>query len=123
MHGRLYRGHDGAAGEFGHLTLDPNGPACRCGKRGCVEAYAGNISILREAASLAEKGQWSPPDPDNITYDQVLQAARNGNQALAEVFQLAGSMLGVGMAHLISLYSPAKIIIAGQRGEGGRAAV
>jgi predicted NBD/HSP70 family sugar kinase len=113
MHGRLYRGHDGAAGEFGHLTLDPNGPACRCGKRGCVEAYAGNISILREAASLAEKGQWRPPDPDNITYDQVLQAARNGNRALAEVFRLAGSMLGVGISHLISLYSPAKIIIAG----------
>jgi predicted NBD/HSP70 family sugar kinase len=113
LHGRLYRGHDGTAGEFGHLTVDPLGPLCRCGKRGCVEAFVGNISILREAKALAEQGEWSPPEPGRITYDHVLKGARKGNQALQNLFSRAGRMLGMGLAHLICLYSPAKIIFAG----------
>ncbi|MCP4686964.1 MAG: ROK family transcriptional regulator [Desulfobacterales bacterium] len=114
INGRPYRGWEGVAGEFGHLTIDASGPPCRCGKTGCVEAYAGNISILRDARKSAREGGWRPADPDNVTYDDVLEAARGGVGELQEIFALAGRMLGVGVSHLITLYNPEKIIITGK---------
>ncbi len=114
IHGRLFRGSDGFAGEFGHITLDPNGPPCRCGKNGCVEAYAGNNSILQSAREAAELGLWQPEAPDNITYDDVVDAAHRGVGVLRNTFAKAGRMLGIGISHLINLYNPAKIVIAGK---------
>ena len=114
IHGRLYRGHNGFAGEFGHITINPDGPLCRCGKKGCVEAYAGNNSIIQKADRLAEQGLWTPADPHNLTYDQVLEGARQGNGALIDMFAEAGRMLGIGISHLVNLFNPARIILAGK---------
>lgn len=114
IHGRLYRGSNGFAGEFGHITINPDGPLCRCGKNGCVEAYAGNNSILQTAAKLAGQGIWTPPAPKNLTYDQVLDAAKQGNEPLIRMFAEAGRMLGIGISHLINLYNPARIVLAGK---------
>ena len=119
IHGQLYRGFDGIAGEFGHITIDPNGPPCRCGKNGCVESYAGNRSIIQLATQAAEKGLWSPPEGEKITYDSVVAAAAGGERALRDIFNKAGSMLGLGLSHLVNLYNPAKIIIAGKGVKAG----
>jgi predicted NBD/HSP70 family sugar kinase len=120
INGRLYRGSHGIAGEFGHLTVDPQGPLCRCGKRGCVEAYVGNIAILGEARRAAREGHWNPPDQDRISHDQVLQAARDGSPQLLAIFARAGRMLALGLSYLINLYNPAKIIIAGNGVKAGK---
>ena len=119
INGRIYRGHEGIAGEFGHITVNPDGPECRCGKNGCVEAYAGKIAIMRDARQAAIDGQWDCEDPDLLSYDDVVRSAQNGSSVLRQLFNRAGRMLGVGISHLITLFNPAKIIITGQSVRAG----
>lgn len=114
INGRIYRGGEGIAGEFGHITVNPDGPDCRCGKKGCVEAYAGNIAIMRDARQAALDGQWDCKDTENFTYEDVVNAAQNGADILQNLFDRAGSMLGVGISHLITLFNPTKIVITGK---------
>jgi len=114
INGRICRGEEGIAGEFGHITIDPDGPDCRCGKKGCVEAYAGNIAIMRDARQAALGGQWDCEDPGRFTYEDVVRAAQNGTDVLRRLFNRAGLMLGVGISHLITLFNPTKIIITGR---------
>jgi len=114
INGRIYRGEEGIAGEFGHITINPDGPECRCGKKGCVEAYAGIIAIMRDARQAAIDGQWDCENPGRFTYEDVVRAAQNGTDVLRQLFVCAGRMLGVGISHLITLFNPTKIIITGQ---------
>ncbi|MEJ2039130.1 MAG: ROK family transcriptional regulator [Desulfosarcinaceae bacterium] len=114
INGSIYRGQEGIAGEFGHMMINPDGPECRCGKKGCVEAYAGNIAIMRDARLAAREGQWDCQDPDHFTYEDMVSAARNGVVALRRLFSRAGRMLGTGLSHLITLFNPGKIIITGK---------
>lgn len=113
INGHLYRGADGIAGEFGHMTMRLEGPACRCGKKGCVESYAGMISLLRDAREAAAEGSWQPPEPGNVDFDAVLSGLKDGNSALEEIFSRAGEVLGLGVSHLVALFNPSKIIITG----------
>jgi glucokinase-like ROK family protein len=119
IHGQLYRGHKGTAGEFGHTTVDPDGPLCRCGKKGCVEAIVGNNAILREAEAAAQKGEWKPDNPDDITIDEVISAARQGAPCLRNIFARAGRVLAIGLSNLILIFNPAKIIISGRGVKAG----
>jgi len=114
IHGQLYRGHKGTAGEFGHTTVDPYGPLCRCGKKGCIEAIVGNNAILREAEAAAQKGEWKPDNLDDITIDEVISAAREGAPCLRNIFARAGRVLAIGLSNLIQIFNPAKIIISGR---------
>lgn len=113
INGHLYRGAEGYAGEFGHMTMQEDGPPCRCGKSGCVESYAGMISLLRDARAAAEAGRWQPPDPGNISFDTVIRGLEEGNTALAEIFSRAGQVLGMGVSHLVALFNPSRIIVTG----------
>jgi len=114
INGQLYRGHKGIAGEFGHVTMDPKGPLCRCGKKGCLEAFVGNNAILRQAKEAAKKGKWKPADPNNITIEEVIQAAREGENCLKKIFKDAGRILGIGLSNLLEIFNPSKIIISGK---------
>jgi N-acetylglucosamine repressor len=109
MNGQFYRGAAGGAGEFGHTVIDPAGPQCECGKRGCLEAYASDPAIVRqsiEAGLIAD------------SIEQVIQLARDGNPVAQEIFSKAGAVLGLGIANLVNLLNPQRIIISG---EGTRA--
>jgi glucokinase-like ROK family protein len=119
IHGQLYRGHKGTAGEFGHTTVDPDGPLCRCGKKGCIEAIVGNNAILREAEAAAQKGEWKPDNPHDITIDEVILAAREGAPCLRNIFARAGRILAIGLSNLILIFNPAKIIISGRGVKAG----
>lgn len=119
INSHIYRGAEGIAGEFGHNIIDPEGPICRCGKRGCVESYAGMFSLLRDARKAANEGHWSPPDPQNITFDDLVDELHKGNTALIEIFNRAGRFLGRGTAHLIALFNPSRIIITGTSVKAG----
>jgi glucokinase-like ROK family protein len=114
INGQLYRGERGIAGEFGHFTLDPQGPECRCGRRGCLEATVGNYAILRQARQAAADGLWQPTDPHRITIEQVLQTARAGDPALRRIYAEAGAILGVALSNLIVLFDPSKLFISGR---------
>jgi predicted NBD/HSP70 family sugar kinase len=110
VNGRLYRGAKGGAGEFGHTVMDPNGPVCDCGKRGCLEAYVADPGLLRMAAEAVEKGEMEPVK----TVEELLELARAGNPAAKAIFHSAGDMLGRGLANLITIFDPALIIISGE---------
>ncbi len=114
INGQLFRGDKGIAGELGHLTIDPRGPICRCGRKGCLEASVGNYAILREARQAAQQGLWSPPDPGRIDIDTILEAARSGDPVLRRIYAEAGRVLGVAVANLIKLMNPGKVFIAGR---------
>jgi N-acetylglucosamine repressor len=106
VNGQFYRGQNGGAGELGHTAIDPNGPLCACGKHGCLEAYVGDPGLVRAAQESVSKSIQS--------IDELLQLAQNGNSAAIKIFNQAGRILGIGVANLINLFNPKKIIISGE---------
>ena len=109
--GQFYRGQTGGAGEFGHTTINPDGPLCACGKYGCLEAYVGDPGLIRTAQEAYERGELSAPIQN---LDELLSLARAGDPAAIRIFDQAGRILGIGVANLINLFNPKKIIISGE---------
>lgn len=109
--GQFYRGQAGGAGEFGHVTIDPNGPLCACGKHGCLEAYVGDPGLIRSAQEAINRGELSSPVRN---LDDLLSLAQEGNAAAIRIFEQAGDILGIGIANLVNLFNPKKIIISGE---------
>ncbi|MGZ5374636.1 MAG: ROK family transcriptional regulator, partial [Aeromicrobium sp.] len=103
LNGEIFRGSDGTAGEIGHLTLDDQGPLCRCGSRGCLEAYASTgaaLEMMREQLPDAE-------------IDDIIAAAKNGNVAALRVFEDAGLHLAWGLAAVTNVVNPGVILVGG----------
>lgn len=111
VNGQFYRGQSGGAGEFGHVTIDPNGPLCACGKQGCLEAYVGDPGLIRSAQEAVKRGELPTPIQE---LDELLSLAQKGNTAAIHIFEKAGSILGIGIANLVNLFNPQKIIISGE---------
>lgn len=118
--GQLYRGGSKGAGEFGHVTISTDGPQCACGNRGCVEAFASDMAIVRLAREAAEQfpgsvlsGLMAGGDRD-ITRDDVVAAARQGDRAARHALAEAGRYLGVGLANAVNLLNPERIVIGGE---------
>jgi glucokinase-like ROK family protein len=109
--GQFYRGQTGGAGEFGHITISPDGPLCACGKRGCLEAYVGDPALVRSAQDAAARGELPAPVQD---VDELLSLAQSGEPCAVRIFGEAGRILGMGIATLINLFNPKKIIISGE---------
>ncbi len=117
LSGELFVGAHSSGGEFGHMTHVPGGARCRCGRDGCVEAYAGNYAILRNARGDDEHG--TPlPDIDEATMAALAAAARDHDGPERAAFARAGEALGYGFGSLFALIDPAPITIVG----GGAAA-
>jgi glucokinase-like ROK family protein len=109
--GQFYRGESGGAGEFGHTTINPDGPLCDCGKHGCLEAYVGDPGLIRSAQESFALGKLSTSVQD---LDELLSIAQTGDPAAIQIFDRAGRILGIGIANLINLFNPKKIIISGE---------
>ncbi len=112
LNGELFTGTRSSGGEFGHMTHMPGGALCRCGRRGCVEAYAGNYAIWRNA-------QCKPEDsvPEDGIEEADIQAlavrARAGEGAEREAYRKAGAALGFGLGSLFALIDPAPVAFVG----------
>ena len=106
----LFQGAGGTAGEIGHLTIDENGPLCRCGKRGCLEAYTSTPFVTREVSGQV-------PGADDI--DQVVAAAREGNVAARRALEEAGPHLGRGLASVVNLINPSIVVVGGHLAMAG----
>ncbi len=112
--GELRSGVHGLGSEFGHTKMAvAGGPACRCGQTGCLEGYVGAYAILREAARYVDL----PAEPDELEVDREMHRiaglARGGDQNLRGLFERSGEVLGLGVANLVNLLDPAKVIISG----------
>lgn len=109
--GHLLEGHDGMAGEFGHLTIDSSAPdRCNCGKNGCLEAIASSPNIVRQ---YMEKSGRSGGDPQVHPVTEVFAGARESDPAARAVVDRVGRALGVGLSHVVNLLNPQLIILGG----------
>jgi glucokinase len=97
--GRVHEGHDGTAGEIGHQTIDPDGPSCGCGNHGCLEAFA-RADRIAEACGTA-------------TAEDGFARARAGDPRAIEGLASVGRYLGIGIANMITVISPDKVVIGG----------
>ena len=98
--------------EFGHMTYQPDGALCRCGNRGCIEAYAGDYAISRRAGAQSE--QMPPSDAiDNADLERVLVAAENGNADAIAAIDVAGAAIGTGLASLFALVDCFPVVLIG----------
>ena len=109
--GQFYRGTGGGAGEFGHTLIDPDGPLCDCGKRGCLETLIGDPALLRQAKTSFEEGDL-PALPN--TPGDLAQMALTGNHTADKILNKTGAILGQSVANLINLFNPQRILISGE---------
>ncbi|MDJ0801987.1 MAG: ROK family transcriptional regulator [Desulfobacterales bacterium] len=114
VNGQLYRGASGFGSEFGHVVVVPGGNLCRCGKRGCLEAYVSDFSILAAAREICADIRWECPPRGELTLDDVMAVARRGQPEMVRIFSRAGRLLGQGVAGIIQILNPSKIILSGQ---------
>jgi predicted NBD/HSP70 family sugar kinase len=113
LNGQLVHGADAMAGEFGHVTVDEQGPPCRCGKRGCWERYASNSAALAFYESTGRRrtsrGAGAP-----MRFEDLMQLASGGDRRAGEALERMGRHLGDGLAALVNGLSPEVIAIVGE---------
>ncbi len=126
VNGKLYKGRDGFAGEFGHLPMVDNGILCKCGKQGCLETIASGTAIVRMAKEGMKDGrskmisQLVDDDPGKIEIRKIVQAATMGDQYSISILANAGHWLGKGLAYLIQIFNPELIILGGRMSEANQ---
>lgn len=103
--GTVHRGAFGNAAEFGHISLNPHGPLCRCGNRGCLETYAGGFNLIR----LAEQATG-----EKVSIETFIDRVRGGDAAYRRLVDDAAEMAGWGMGITSTILSPPLIVIAGK---------
>jgi predicted NBD/HSP70 family sugar kinase len=112
INGKVYHGTTGAAAEFGHMNHIPGGALCRCGRRGCIEAYAADYGILRMANGLDEDAAPQSGVPQDAMA-KLLQRAHGREPAAVTAFEKAGEALGFGVGRVIALLDPDRVLLAG----------
>lgn len=124
INGQLVYGHDGFAGELGHVIRKRNnGRICGCGRTGCLEAYCSATGVARTAREMLEM-RTDPSslrnlDIENITSKDVYEAAASGDKLAKEIFEYTGKMLGEAFADFIAFSSPQAIILFGGLARSG----
>lgn len=119
LHGRLYSGVDGTAGEMGHMTVEPDGFLCNCGNRGCLETLASGTSLVRRAREALNNGARSiltemvGNDLTRLTPKMVHDAQLQGDELGDQIMNETARYLGIAIANLINLFNPEVVSLAG----------
>ncbi len=118
--GKLLRGNKGFAAEVGHMTCNPEGELCNCGKRGCYEMLIGPRAVMKQVRKrIKEEGgaktilQLDEKAADGFGYDRVVDAARQGDQIALEALQEVGEKLGIVVANLVNVFNPKMVVLGG----------
>jgi glucokinase-like ROK family protein len=114
--GELVRGAAGFAGEFGHMTIEPDGELCNCGNRGCWEVRVSQSAIFRDIRDTIARGRTSwlaRRDLEQLTIPLVVEAARRGDSLALDVLDQAGHRLGIGIASLVNAFNPDLVVFGG----------
>ncbi|KUM99581.1 ROK family transcriptional regulator [Streptomyces yokosukanensis] len=106
VHGQVVSGAHGVAGEIGHLPIDPLGPLCHCGNRGCVEAIASDPAILRAVRAATDRPVTDAAD--------ALALAHGGDPGVTGVYARAGEAIGQAIGVLVNILGPERVIISGE---------
>ena len=116
--GRLHRGAQGCAGDFGHICVHPEGPLCLCGNTGCLEAMAAAPAIVLEAEECAREGESSPlmavlQEKGELNMTDVGEAAKRGDYCALTVIRKSGRLIGQTLAAAVNVLNPSMIIVGG----------
>jgi glucokinase len=117
--GKLYSGYTGTAGEISHITIEPNGYQCTCGKKGCLFTYASGLGISRAVYERIDRGEstllkkYSTSDRRRISGKEVADAAQAGDRVAIEVLKTAGRYFGLGLAIITQIINPELIVMGG----------
>jgi predicted NBD/HSP70 family sugar kinase len=102
---RVYQGHDTTfAAEFGHMVVDPHGPACQCGRRGCWRMYVSNDATIRRYSGRGRR----------VGFDSLVDLAFAGDKAATEALAETGRYLSLGVSNIVFALNPEKILVAGR---------
>jgi len=114
MNHRLFRGSRRLGMELGHTKVQLDGALCRCGQRGCLEAYVADYALAREAGTALN---WNHRDNPStaVLLESLYDQAKAGNATARSIFRRAGRYLAVGLANVVNLFDPALIILSGER--------
>ncbi|MBR4883416.1 MAG: ROK family protein, partial [Bacteroidales bacterium] len=122
INGELVYGHDGFAGELGHVTaVRHNGRPCGCGKKGCLETYCSAIGVARTAGEWLELSD-EPSllrEVENITSKDVFEAAQKGDALALKIFEFTGKKLGESFADFVAFSAPEAIVVFGGLARAG----
>jgi predicted NBD/HSP70 family sugar kinase len=114
INGDLYRGAFGGAGEFGHTAVTTEGRRCVCGNHGCLETYISDSGIVKNYLEYVQTTTYSlEKGIQEPTAFEVVERARNGDEAAIAAFQRAGILLGVSLANLVNIFNPECIVLSG----------
>ncbi|RMG55087.1 MAG: ROK family protein [Bacteroidetes bacterium] len=124
VNGGLVYGHDGFAGEFGHVIAVPGGRLCTCGRRGCVETYGSArgvvLSVQEELAGTTSPSKLRSIAPEDMTPKDVFLAAESGDVIAQHAFEATGKVLGESLANLVAFTSPEAIFFFGGVAKAGK---
>ena len=112
LNGQLVHGAHAMAGEFGHMTLDENGPPCCCGKRGCWERFASNSAAVDYyvSGSAARPG----PSAPSLRFEDIIRLAGTGDRRAVETLERMATFLGAGLATIVTGLAPQVIVVIGE---------
>jgi glucokinase-like ROK family protein len=119
INGQLFTGGRGFAGEIGHIQRDPQGEMCGCGRRGCWETQVGPRAVLQRVRRSMESGpgkgltKYANADLDNLTFNQVVDCALQGDQLCRSAMEEVGKNLGTGIVDLANIFNPQMVVIGG----------
>jgi len=114
--GQVYRGATSSAGEWGHTTVMVGGRACRCGSAGCLEAYVGALAIARRFSELKHRAAATCPDRLEAEIAAII-GARDTDEQAAQVLEETTTYLGAGIADLVNLFNPERVVVGGWLGQ------
>ncbi len=125
INGQIYRGATGFAGEFGHVTIDPEGIECACGNIGCLETIASGSNIVRRTRErlyrdrTSSLSRLSMPRDREFTAEDIAHAARDGDEMAQLMMERTGMFLGIALAAVINLLNVEMIVLGGGVMEAG----
>jgi glucokinase-like ROK family protein len=118
--GKLFKGGRGFAGEIGHIQRDPQGELCGCGRRGCWETQVGPRAVLQRVKRSIQAdpsndtvAKYANGNLDNLTFNQVVDCALQGDQLCLSAMEEVGKNLGTGIADLANIFNPEMVVIGG----------
>jgi predicted NBD/HSP70 family sugar kinase len=118
--GHVVPAHRDSAGEFGHIPLSLEGPACLCGSRGCWEAYTSTTAVVARylGRELTTRESYAQVRESRLTVVDVIARARAGDRAAREALEVTGRYVGLGLAAIVNALNPARIVVGGDIAAG-----
>lgn len=113
LDGKLWSGEDGFAGEIGHMTIDPSGPRCACGARGCLEIYVSQVAIKRIVRECPELREKLAGTEESVIPERLAELAHEKDELATAVWNDFGKNLGVGISILVNVLDVKTVVVGG----------